>query len=208
MKPGRAKGRYKVPEMAFLCLACLAFYAAVFCGQEPRPQQQLSAPPPMKAIAREERTQLEIAKDPKARLRNTLELAEAHLGKAESETSQHNFEAASVELGRYWGLIEDALNFLDPLSHDSNKTRDLYKRLELALRAHGPRLTSMRRTTPLEYGVWLKEIEEFARNARTEALNSFYGHTVVRDVKQNPINLSPSDRRPKEASTPKLDQPQ
>jgi hypothetical protein len=42
----------------------------------------------------------------------------------------------------------------------------------------------MRRNTPLEYAVWIKEIEEFARNGRTEALNSFYGHTVVRDGQQ------------------------
>ena len=197
---------YKGTGMAFLCVA---IYATVLCGQEPRmQQQQLSAPPPMKAIAREERTQIEVAKDSKGRLRNTLELAEAHLSKAEAETSGHNYEAASAELGRYWALIEDALNFLDPLSHDNNKTRDLYKRLELALRAQGPRLNSMRRTTPVEYGVWVKEIEEFARNARTEALNSFYGHTVVRDVKQNPVNVSPAARRPKDATTPQLDQPQ
>ena len=47
----------------------------------------------------------------------------------------------------YQALIENALQFLSTFKRDSNKTRDLYKRLELALRADGPRLTAMRRTT-------------------------------------------------------------
>ena len=115
-----------------------------------------------------------------------LELAEAHLAKAETKTSQDDYAGASAELGRYWMLIEGVLDYLNPMSHDSNKTRDLYKRLELTLRAQGPRLALMRRNTPLEYAVWIKEIEEFARNGRTEALNSFYGQTVVRDSQQKP----------------------
>jgi hypothetical protein len=81
-------------------------------------------------------------------------------------------------------LIENALEFLSTFKRGSNKTRDLYKRVELALRAHGPRLTNMRRTTPLEHAVWLKRVEDFAREGRTEALNSFYGHTVVREPKR------------------------
>jgi hypothetical protein len=44
----------------------------------------------------------------------------------------------------YHALIEKRLQFLSTLKRDSNKTRDLYKRLELALRADGPRLTAMR----------------------------------------------------------------
>jgi hypothetical protein len=39
----------------------------------------------------------------------------------------------------------------------------------------------MRRITPLEFAVWIKKVEDFARAGRTEALNSFYGHTVVRE---------------------------
>jgi len=140
----------------------------------------------MKAISREERARIDESKDPKARVRTMLELAEAHLAKAEAKTSQDDYAGASAELGRYWMLIEGVLDYLNPMSHDSNKTRDLYKRLELTLRAQGPRLALMRRNTPLEYAVWIKEIEEFARNGRTEALNSFYGHTVVRDGQQKP----------------------
>ncbi len=125
-----------------ISLLCLLTQLPVFQAQEIR-QQPITAPPPMKLVPHEDRSQIDVAKDPKARLRNTLELAETHLTKAEAETAQHDYDAASAELGKYAALIEDLLAFLSPMSHDSNKTRDLYKRLELTLRAQGPRLTSM-----------------------------------------------------------------
>jgi len=68
-------------------------------------------------------------------------------------------------------------------------------------------LTTMRRETPLEFAVWIKKSEEFARSARTEVLNTFYGHTVVRDSEKN-ANTPPQEK-PKETPTPtpKSDQP-
>jgi hypothetical protein len=150
------------------------------------PPAQLTAPPPPKVISPEERSQIDEKKEAKDRIRTTLELAEGHLSKAQLLTEQHEFHGASTELGRYAALIEDAFAFLSPMTRDRNKTRDLYKRLELALRAHGPRITSIRRVTPLEYAVWIKQLEDFARKGRTEALNSFYGHTVVRDAPPMP----------------------
>jgi len=125
----------------------------------------------------------------------TITFAGAHLTAAEQHTARENYEAASVEVGMYHALIENALKFLSTSKRDSNKTRDLYKRLELALRADGPRLTAMRRNTPLEFAVWIKHVEDFARDGRTEALNSFYGHTVVREQKT-------TDDKPKEIPTP------
>ncbi|MGH9930183.1 MAG: hypothetical protein ACREA9_13305, partial [Pyrinomonadaceae bacterium] len=74
--------------------------------------------------------------------------------------------------------------FMKTVERDSNRRRDLYKRLELTLRAHGQRWSTIRRSTSAEYAVWIKEIEEFARNGRTQALNSFYGNTVLRDNTQ------------------------
>jgi len=162
-----------------------ALSVAVTANQDPRGPDQ-TAPPPLKFISRNERTQLDSAKDPKARLRTTLELAESHLVFAETKTSERDYDAAASGVGRYWALVEDALFFLRTLKTDSNKTRDLYKRLELTLRAQGPRLTSIRRGTPAEYSVWIKDIEDFARKGRTEALNSFYGNTVVHDAQPAP----------------------
>jgi len=184
----------------------------VVCAQEeqPSPQPQptpLTAPPPFKTIPKDERARLEMhKKDSSKRLKMTIEFAVNHLTLAEQHTEQSKYDAAAAEVGMYHALIEDALEFLSTFKRDSNKTRDLYKRLELALRAHGPRLTSMRRTTPLEFAVWIKQVEDFARDGRTEALNSFYGHTVVSDPQKTSDKNS---EKPKVTPTPspKSDQP-
>lgn len=170
-------------------------------AQSQQPQAQatpLPAPPPLKVIPREERAQLEQVNDQKDRLKLTIDLAVAHLTRAEQLTMQTEYEKAQEEVGMYHALIENSLDVLGALKRDSGKTRDLYKRLELALRAHGPRLTAMRRVTPLEFAVWIKKVEDFARDGRTEALNSFYGHTVLRE-QQTPEK--PEDK-PKESPTP------
>lgn len=166
-------------------------------GQDPRVQEQ-TAPPPLKVITRAERSQINESKDAKARVKTTIELAEAHLAKAETQTSLHDFDNAAAEAGMYWALVEDAFSFMKTMERDNNKRRDLYKRLELMLRAHGPRLSTIRRSTPAEYAVWIKEIEDFARKGRTEALNSFYGDTVVRDNPPKPADPKQGDKPPEE----------
>src|SRR5829696_6276159 len=179
-----------------LLLACVpAVYA-----QDPQPQPTpLTAPPPFKMIVKEERTQIEDTRDSQRRLKVTIEFASAHLTRAEQHTAREDYEAASAEVGMYHALVESALQFLSTFKRDSNKTRDLYKRLELALRSDGPRLTAMRRVTPLEFAVWIKQVEDFARDGRTEALNSFYGHTVVREREPK---KSDKEEKPKESPTP------
>jgi len=166
-------------------LLFISVFAPAANAQDPHPVDQ-TAPPPMKIITRAERSQIEQAKDEKARVKLTIELAETHLTNVEMQTSQQQFGSAAAEAGMYWALIEDVLSFMKKVERDSNRKRDLYKRVELALRSHGPRWSTVRHSTPAEYAVWIKEIEEFARNGRTEALNSFYGHTVIRDDSRKP----------------------
>jgi hypothetical protein len=179
-------------EKTFLVLLLLVFVPAV-CAQEPQPQPTpLTAPPPFKTIVKEERAAIEDARDSQKRLKLTIEFASGHLTRAEQHTARTDYEAASAEVGMYHALIESALEFLSTFKRDTNKTRDLYKRLELALRADGPRLTAMRRITPLEFAVWIKQVEDFARDGRTEALNSFYGHTVVREPQKVDKTEKPS----------------
>lgn len=167
--------RSGISILMFFCIA-----APLLCALEVRAQDQ-AAPPPLKIVTRQDRVQLDAQKDTKDRVRLTLALAESHLADAELQTSHLNYDEAAAEAGKYWALLDDVLIFLSKQKTDSNKTRDLYKRVELTLRAHGPRLSIMRRSTPAAYAIWIKETEEFARQGRTEALNSFYGHTVVRD---------------------------
>ena len=183
----------RVLLLAFVCVP------GVVNAQDAQPQATpLPAPPPFKMIVKEERAAIEQTNDSSKRLKLMIEYAGGHLTRAEQHTGRENFEAASAEVGMYHALIETALDFLSTFKRDSNKTRDLYKRLELSLRADGPRLTAMRRVTPLEFAVWIKKVEDFARDGRTEALNSFYGHTVVRE---------PDKNKPKPTPTPKSNEP-
>jgi len=176
-----------------LAVTLAVTFGAVVMGQD-RQTQDITAPPPVKVISSQEREQLNESKDPKTRVKTSITLAEAHLAKAEVHTTEQIYDSASAEAARYWALIENAFAYVRTMKADSNKTRDLFKRLELALRAHGPRLNAIRRTTPQEYAVWIKEIEEFARNGRTEALNSFYGQTVVRDGARTTGEPKPVDK--------------
>lgn len=169
---------FLLAQIAVACSIPVSLFA------QPR-SSQMPVPPPMRFVSRDERSQLTATKDLKSRLRTSLELAEAHLGRAEESTSQKKFERASEELGRYLGLIDDARQFLAALDRDRNSTRDLYRRFDIALRAELPRLAVMRRTTPADYAVHLKAAEEFARETRTEALESFYGHSVLREDPDN-----------------------
>lgn len=188
-----------------LMLSAMVLLAAVVCPVATRAQSPqasptpLTAPPPLKVITKDERQQLDQAKDIKERLKLSIEFSDAHLTRAQQLTMQTEYEAASNEVGSYHALIEDALDNLSKLKQDSNKTRDLYKRLEMQLREDGPRLTAMRRVTPLEFAVWIKKVEDFARDGRTEALNSFYGHTVVHEKE----SLQKPDDKPKQTPTPK-----
>ena len=150
-------------------------------GQDYRlPLISAPPPPPMKFVSRGERMALSAARDAKSRTRAAIELAEVRLTRAEQLTAEQQFEEASSELGIYQGLVEDAMSYLE--NAGLKKQRDLYKRLELALRSHGARLESIRRVTPLGYAVHVKAICECARSARTQALNAFYGDTVIREV--------------------------
>ena len=185
---------------AHLLLLAFVFLPAVNAQDAQPSPTPLTAPPPFKMIAREERAQIDQINDSSKRLKTIIEFATIHLADAERQTDNGNFEAASTQVGMYHALIEHALAFLSTFKRDSNKTRDLYKRLELALRGHGPRLTAMRRITPLEFAVWIKKVEDFARDGRTEALNSFYGHTVVRDGPK--AGADKTNEKPKETPSP------
>ncbi|HVF51131.1 MAG TPA: HEAT repeat domain-containing protein [Pyrinomonadaceae bacterium] len=139
-----------------------------------------AAPPPMKYIPPQERALLDVhVRDAKARTRVSLDLAEARLLRAAQLTDAAQFDAASSELGIYQAIVEDAVSFLRRQANADNKTRDLCKRLEVSLRAHGPRIETIRRMTPSEDAPNVRAAYECTRRARSEALNAFYGQTVM-----------------------------
>jgi hypothetical protein len=161
-------------------VAVIVFIAPEARGQDYHQPLIAAPPPPMKFVSRDERVQLSATRDAKSRIRAAIELAEVRLSRAEQLTAGQQYEAASTELGNYQGLVEDALDYLDNAAESGKASRDTYKRLEMAMRAHCSRLEAIRRVTPSEYAIHVKATCECARNARTEALNGFYGDTVIR----------------------------
>jgi hypothetical protein len=163
---------------------------------------QMPAPPPMRFVTRDERSRLTATRDPKTRIKTTIQLAEDHLTQAEDFTAQRKYDRASEELGGYLGLIDDARDFAGSFNREKSNTRDLYRHLDIALRGHIPRLAVMRRTTPSEYAGHLKAAEEYARDARADALDSFYGHSVLREGANNEKKPNPPKEPPEETKRP------
>jgi hypothetical protein len=175
-----------------ICVLSLGAFA-----QQPR-SPRLPAPPPMRFVPPDERSQLTATKDPKSRLHASLDLAASRLTRTEEYTSQGKFDQASEELGYYLGLIDNVRAFIGGMDRDKGSTRDLYRHMEIILRAHIPRLAVMRRSTPAEYSGNLKAAEEYIRDARSEALDSFYGHSVLREgaVEKKPEPPPEENKRP------------
>jgi hypothetical protein len=138
-------------------------------------------PPPMQFVSRDERSQLNSSKDPKSRLKTTISLAEVHLTRAETLTQDQKFDQASEELGNYLGLIGDVSSFIHGMNVEKSSTRDLFRHMEQSVRLHLPRLAVMRRGTPAQYAGNIRTAEEFVKGVREEALDSFFGHTVLRE---------------------------
>jgi hypothetical protein len=181
--------RLALSVVLMACAACLSPEAqAQDLVLPPQP-----APPPMVYIPEDARKQLSSTSDEKARTRLSLELAEARLARAEQQTALKQFNAATAELGVYQALFEDALQHLHRSSR--NNPRDLYKRLEQALHKHAARIEAMRRTTPSEFSGNILTLLRLVRDLRTEALESFYGNTVLGANRGDTINSVEPNRK-------------
>jgi hypothetical protein len=163
---------------SFALILC-ALSTVVTKGQE-HATIHLPAPPPIKFVSRQEQAELSAEPDPKICLRIILEMADSHLHHAEEMVTAKRYDEALTELANYQGIVEYSLRYFGRVNDDSKRIRDLLRKLELALRSHGPRIEAIRRVTPSEYSIYIKAIAEFSRSARAQALNAFYGDTVVR----------------------------
>lgn len=137
------------------------------------------APPPPRTFSNDERAQLAAAERNK-RVPVSLTLATNRLVRAEGFTTQHQYAAASTELGAYQAIIEDTLAYIQKQIIGS-KQRDSFKRFEQTLRGHTQRIEAMRRITPPFYAVHVATTIKVAQRARTKALDGFFGDEVMRD---------------------------
>jgi hypothetical protein len=170
--------RYESIVLGQVIGAC-AFTVSIMAQQPQLPH--LPAPPPMHLVTKSDRSQLDVARDPKARLKANMTLAIDHLTRAEQLTNDKKFDEAQSELGSYLGLIGDLRDYIATLDPGKGSTRDLCRHLELEVRPHIPRLAVIQRTTPASYVRNIRDAEEFVKETRSEALDSFYGHSVLRE---------------------------
>jgi hypothetical protein len=170
--------------LALLALSCAAAQAQDAAGASQQQHPEDAAPPPMRYIPEEVRTRLSTARDDKSRTRLSVELAEERLASAASLADAGRFEAATAEIGVYEAVVKDAVSFLQQgaTGRVNNKKRDLFKRVELALRSHLTRIETIRRTLPAHYAVNFVSTLDLVRGARSEALNAFYSDTVMPDT--------------------------
>lgn len=182
------------------CLTCAA--AAQTVGQADE------GAPPKKYIPAEMRAQLGSAKNMKERVKLAILLAEERLRLAVEHTQAERFVRAGAELGVYQALMDDAILFVKRNGEDNDKTRDTFKRLELALRSHVPRIESLRRVTPSEEAVYVKDCIEFVRVARSRALDSFFDDDVIDLPPERPARPSAgsAENKPQDPPEKKPDQ--
>ncbi len=173
-------GRQSIIAIILLQLTAACALSMSIRAQEPS-LPRLPAPPPMHLVTKTDRPQLDEAHDPKARLRATMTLADNHLTQAERFTGDKKFDEALMELGDYLGVIGDLRDYLAKLDPNKTSTRDLYRHFEWQVHEHIPRLAVIQRSTPASYMRNLRDAEDFIKDTRAEALDSFYGHSVLKE---------------------------
>ncbi len=168
------------PERALWVLLVTICLTAPMLAQT----DDMPVPPPPKTVATEDRAALDAIVKPKDRAKRAIMLAEGRLKRAEELTTAQDFEAALIQLGNYQGIVTDTLKFLKPFKEQ--RLREPFRNLEVALRAYVPRIEGLRRQTPVAYGVHVRAIGEYTRDARTEALNAFFDDTVLVEEQARP----------------------
>lgn len=138
-----------------------------------------TAPPPVFTMSGVEKTQLNGETDLKRRTQLCLTLADARLRSAEAATEREEYQAALTELGSYQAIIDNHIKFLESGNFSEGKLRDNFRRMDITLRSYTPRIEMIRRTTPFEFAVHLKNILNFTRDARARALDSFFDDSIL-----------------------------
>jgi hypothetical protein len=137
-----------------------------------------SYPPPLRILAKEEKNLLNAENDPKRHTFLALQLTDAHLTKAEELNAHGDFVQMYSELGEFNAVIDELLQFLTR-HDDGGRILNSYKKLEIGLRSYSPRLETIRRDLPSNYEPYVKKLIKIIRDARSKAVEPFFGTSVV-----------------------------
>ena len=138
-----------------------------------------NAPPPLKIISRDERTQLDAKSDLKDRTKLCIEMMKSRLATAERLHMEMDFSGTFRELGGFHGLMDNALEFLQKRDSGGGKVLDNYKRIEIALRGFAPRIEAIRREVPVRFEEYIRGLLKHIRDGRTRASDPLFADSVV-----------------------------
>lgn len=167
--------------LTFVLAGVLLSFTSAVQGQEPTPDLSNLAPPPIKVLSKEEKTQLASQTEIKKVTKIALALMESRMKRAEEADSQDNFDAMFVELGGFHALMDYTLDFLLDKHGDGKKAFNDFKRYELGLRGFMPRLELIRRDLPIKYEYYVRVLVKYLRDARSKAIDPLFGDSVVRE---------------------------
>lgn len=142
------------------------------------------APPPLKAISKDERTRLTGETNVKSRTVLALGLMTARLSAAEKFSSEENFDAMFTELGGFQGILDNTLEFLIRSDNNSDRVLNNFKRFEIGLRGFVPRIEVVRRELPVRYEPYVRSVIRYIRDARSKALEPLFGEPQLRESKR------------------------
>lgn len=141
-------------------------------------------PPPLRIISKEEIAKLEAEKDVKKYTKLVVDLMSERLKKAETFSTENQYQNMFSELGAFHSLVDRSLIFLNKHDTDSGKVLNNFKRLEISLRTFLPRLELIRRELPFRYEFYTRRLIVYVRNARSRAIEPLYDDSVIPNVKK------------------------
>ena len=156
-------------------LTLFAFSIAAF-AQEP---DNDVAPPPLRTVTKTEKAQLEAATDGRRRTELALTLMASRLQRAEDQKAKEDYRAMFLELGGFHGLMDNTLAYITTENRRQAKALNYFKKYEIGLRGFTPRLELLRRDLPSRYDTYLKALLQYLRDARSRAIEPFFGDTVI-----------------------------
>ncbi len=169
--------RFVLSSFFFFLFSAFYFCLSPVSAQEPNPLDV--APPPFGLVSKSERSQLDALAEAKKRTKLALELMDLRIKKSEELHARQDFDEMFKELGGFQALVDDMLRFLTRNDNDSRKILDNFKRFEIGIRGFRPRLEIIRRDLPSRYEVYVRNLIKYLRDARTRAVEPFFGDTVL-----------------------------
>jgi len=175
--------RSRVTPILYLLFLSLTVFSTDALAQDDMGLE--TAPPPVRAISKDERTMLNRESDVKAHTVLALNLMTARISAAEKAAASENFDKMFSEFGGFQGILDNTLDFLTRNNTESDKVLGNFKRFEIGLRAYVPRIEIVRRELPLRYEPYVKGLIKYIRESRTRALDPLFGDSVVREPRRN-----------------------